>query len=304
MKSCLFLRESYVIKRLTYSSFLAYSDQKLVDSASKSIQSIIEWASKTPKLIEKVVTEDLLKALLVLIESPTTTATVFSNIITTFTCIVKNSPEFTLSLLKNLKVADILYKAMTGTSFNHLNQLLSVKDIGVLINRSPTELTELLALISEFLPPLSLITTTIPTLHQTTIKLNMESFSNFSSHFLPVLVDLYGASVDGKIKLSVIEFVCKVVNYVDFSDFASLEPLSGLLSSVFSGRQKVFSTINEGNCYGYFKTGKKAEYLSALQGCVFIVHTVVCKNYADVIQRFSREGYYLNSFLFISKVSF
>jgi ribosomal protein S18 len=165
------------------------------------------------------------------------------------------------------------------------------------------QLLEILILISEVLPKIPSIdnstiapvTTSAQTIarleeRQESLKQNMPLFIAFSEHFMQLFIGLFNASVNSQIRLTVVEFVCKSVHYIDYKDTSCLSNLSQLISEILALRDSTFVDATQETVKNYFKDARRAGFLGATHGCIYLIDGIFERNYGELITQFTREG--------------
>ena len=138
---------------------LANSDQKVVEQGSLCVSRIVDSFKYQPDKLEDLVSSELLKAILRLLQ-PGTTNLIGPNIHTQFLRVIsitaRASPSLSTALLK-MDVVDTLYQILTGVSppsgtQDLASQIDSVFIMQALIHRPREQITETLNVICDLLP--------------------------------------------------------------------------------------------------------------------------------------------------------
>lgn len=293
-----------------------YTDSQCVESAWIFIANTIKNVYRTPEILTNLIDVDFLKKLCDIFPLCLGNGTKSSGLVTFKTCILlldslalltSYSPEFSDNLLTKCNVGFMITQIfLSYESDDASHSKSSTVTIDALLKCPKELLVTLLKLTCSLIPlDATLIEeqqkadvgnyTLIPEdkklINMEKIRLvksNCESFYNFSSEMFPLLLNIYDATVEYKVRRLVLLSVLRMIYMM---------PPDQLKSIIFKSKitSILASTINHGKNFLQNKSRKAKDSevfrnYSLIYGSLLIIHSLINRNPLIFLEDFTKEG--------------
>ncbi|GFQ00091.1 E3 ubiquitin-protein ligase upl3 [Phtheirospermum japonicum] len=218
-------------------NLLQYHDAKVLESASICLTRIAEAFASSPEKLDELCNHGLVAQAAALISLTNSgggqallSTSTYTGLIRLLSTCASGSPLGSKSLLL-LGISGTLKEILQGSA------LVSSMSVSPALSRPPEQVFEIVNLANELLPPLSQGIISIPASSSKLLSDQPELLRQFGMDLLPILVQIYGSSVNGPVRhkcLSVIgklmyfsssEMIQSLINVTNISSF-----LAGVLA--------------------------------------------------------------------------
>lgn len=204
---------------------MSYSDIKVLESTTRAISRIVEWAAKaSTDEFEEIVSKSLVQAVRN-VSAPNSTCInsplIMTILIKILACIARASHKYAGLLVSELDVFPHILHPLSGSSFP------GGSIISFITNQSPDHILGILALASDILPELpkdGIWCLSLPLVDDSTVSdqsvLRLKAFDaaffeRYFSEIIPILIQVFGITVHSGIRRKCLECLAKSIWFVD-----------------------------------------------------------------------------------------
>ena len=274
---------------------MTYSDLRVLESTTRAISRIVEWAANYSRQdFEEIISKSLIKAVRD-VSAPqgscTNSPLILTMLIKILAGTAKASHNYAGLLVSELDVFPHIIQSLSGKNLNDGSVLSSNA------NNSPENILAILSLASDLLPDLpkeGIWSLNVPLVEEyknfdhAVLRLkafNELFFKRYFSEIIPVLIQVFGLTVNSGIRRKCLECVAKAIWFTDKETLDKIDVLliGKFVSDLIGLSQSFISSSNE-------LEKETIEIKAFVAGGISIAH-VLLKKYEDRFRRiFTREG--------------
>lgn len=273
---------------------LSYSDSKVLESTTRAISRIVEWAAKSlTDEFEDIIPKSLVQAVRN-VSAPNSSCInsplIMTILIKILACTAKASHKYAGLLVSEFDVFPHILHSLSGSDPKEGSIISSIT------NQSPDYIVGILALASNILPDLpneGIWSLDLPlvedckTSDQSVLRLNAFDSSFFERYFceiVPILIQVFGITVNAGIRRKCLECVAKAIWFTDKETMDKVDiSFIGKFISDLIGLSQSFILSNESE--------KETTEIKTFVAAGLSITYVLLKRYDDHFRKlFKREG--------------